>query len=183
MFLDFCFVGICILICYIVNTLLRCLDILICKFLFSTTFSDNEFGERSKGQTFPQVSEFESTELCLLLFHGFAPLRRNCLDTHHPAEVCCNPPKPWKFGEGLGKWVSQCSRVPGSPLFFISNSLQHILYTFLHGEAWPVAISCLALIVPKQCREMAGTILKTLFLTLTRVSSQFLILLYKPLFL
>lgn len=74
------------------------------------------------------------------------------------------------------------SEYPSAPEYLV-NSLQHTLYTFLHGEAWPVAISCLALIVPKQCGEMAGTILKTLFLTLTRVSSQFLILLFKPLFL
>lgn len=43
------------------------------------------------------------------------------------------------------------------------------------------AISCLALIVPKQCGGVAGTILKNLLLSLTGLSSQFLTLFLKPL--
>lgn len=133
MFLEFCFSW------YMYFNLLhsehlRCLDILVYKFMFSATLSDNGFGERGKGQTFPQVSEFESAELCLLLFHGFAPLRRNCLDTHHPAEVCCNPPNPGSLGKDWGSEYPSAPEYLVSPLFFI-NSLQHTLYTFLHGEA------------------------------------------------
>lgn len=57
-------VVICCLVCCItiVNILLRCLDIVVHKFMFSTTLSDNGYGGKAKGQNFPQVSELESRE-------------------------------------------------------------------------------------------------------------------------